>query len=224
MTTLEAFKRMHEVLWAECEQGDIHFRIFSHSLSLLDKKPGLFNAYMTFMGFTLDAHLTCARLSLMKLSDRASKAESLSKLHAYAREKLVPEVQGGRLKDVSIIRLNRAVEAGDHLLKELSAFEGALKKQRDNHFVHLSKEHAGDYNKVYATFRTSETDLKLMYKLAIELLEEYQKVLSSHSESLAVAGIEYCVEDSLTKMHESAGRVEVPDQLHYARFRLSKST
>jgi hypothetical protein len=197
-------------------QGDIHFRIFSHILKSLKEKPGLYNTYMTFMGWTLDAHLACARLSLVKLFDRTKEATSIAKLHRYAKTSLSAEVQG-----ISYPLLERAISIGEPLLEQLGDLQKVLSEQRNKHFVHLSREFLGDYSKVYDEFQITLGDFTRLYATAITILEEYQYALPGSSGSLAVLGIERDVEDSLNKMARSAKGKDAPDQLYYARFKVS---
>jgi AbiU2 len=201
--------------------GDIHFRIFFHLLNSLREKPGLYNTYMTFMGFTLDAHLACARLSLMKLYDRTKKATNIERLHQYAKDSLSKDIQNEVIKDISYPLLKKTVSNCESLLGQLDNLPCVLKKQRNKHFIHLSEEYAGDYNKVYDAFRITMDDLRRLYGITIEFLEEYQYMLPGPSASLAVLGIEPAIEDSLIKMERCAKSENGPEQLYYERFKLA---
>ena len=172
-TPKEYFEQLLDRLQTECLFGQVHYRMWRFLNSSFDKEPDLAKLSLFFFKSSGEAHLDSATLHLNRLIDRRRDALDVSTLIRFAKKH--PSI----FENANPSQIEEQVEKDLEWLTDNETPLERFRQQRNNHFIHLSKEYFSNPSRdVYADYPTTYLELYDTLCKIGELLNRYSFYLN----------------------------------------------
>lgn len=170
----EYFKGHLETLHINCFQGILHIKVWEDLNEELKRRDDLYKKFNFFWLTTLKAQLEAAQLHLLKLFDKPKDSITIDRLVKFAednKEKLFnPE---------DLDRVELEINAYRSEIIEFESIKSELIDIRNNHFIHLSKKYAGDYDKLYENYSKMRGNIHEILLVCGEILNSFKELVSN---------------------------------------------
>lgn len=177
---------MHlNTLYKNCFRGKMHFNVWEDLNKSLKENGDLYKKYNFFWATTLKSQLEAAQLHLIKLFDKPKKSVTVDRLVKYAEQNKEKLFDSG---DLNLLEIHIRDYKSD--IKEYGDEIDSIMDIRNNHFVHLSREHVNDYDKLYDNYSEIRENIIEILLICGDILSTFKKLAYNDPYSM-VLGIEH---------------------------------
>lgn len=182
---LNYFKNHLETLYINCFQGILHIKVWEDLDEALNNEKDVYKEFNFFWLTTLKAQLEAAQLHLLKLFDKPKKSITIDRLIDYAENNKEKLFRPGDFEFIEFEIRNYQSE-----IKDYESIKESLIDIRNNHFVHLSKKYAGNYDELYKEYSKSRENFHEILLICGEVLSTFKDLVFNESKVMVV-GTEY---------------------------------